>query len=302
MKKIFILGVGAQKAGTTWLHRQLIKNSKFNFGHRKEYHVFDSIEKLNEPSRKKGNYSILNSCISKILDSHSNWTLGRNMNKGQRRYQAIDLSFLDNIENYFEYFNYLYLKDETIEAVGDITPEYALLTRKTFRLIKKGLEKRGFDIKVIFLMRDPAERSWSAAKYRKRNMSPKQLKKFDEVKFLRRQSSTSGNSRKSKYEDTIRNLENVFNKENIYYEFYERLFLPESQARLQDFLGLQLFNFEGSEVINSTPKGNLLPNDINKELVKNFESTYTFLKRRYGKTIVNLWQGYKHIGSAKESN
>ena len=68
MKKIFILGVGAQKAGTTWLHRQLIKNSKFNFGHRKEYHVFDSIETLNEPSREKGNYSILNSCISKIME------------------------------------------------------------------------------------------------------------------------------------------------------------------------------------------------------------------------------------------
>ena len=45
MKKIFILGVGAQKAGTTWLHRQLIKSANFNFGHRKEYHVFDAMEK-----------------------------------------------------------------------------------------------------------------------------------------------------------------------------------------------------------------------------------------------------------------
>ena len=302
MKKIFILGVGAQKAGTTWLHRQLIKSANFNFGHRKEYHVFDSIEKLNDPSREKGNYSILNNCISSIIDSHSNWTLGRNINKGQRRYQAIDLSFLDNIENYFEYFNYLYLKDETVQAVGDITPQYALLKQETFQLIKEGLEKRGFDIKVIFLMRDPAERAWSAAKYRKRNMTTKQLERFDEVKFLRRQISTSGNSNKSRYEDTIRNLENVFDKQNIYYEFYERLFLPESQARLQDFLKLQLFNFDGSKVINSTSKDNLLPSDINEELVTEFQSTYDFLRHRYGKTIVNLWQGYKHDGSVKGTN
>lgn len=294
MKKIFILGVGAQKAGTSWLHHQLIKNSNFNFGHRKEYHVFDSIQKLNDPSRDKGNYRILNNCISDIIDSHGNWTLGRNMSKGQKRYRAIDLSFLDNVENYFEYFNYLYLKHEAVQAVGDITPEYALLTQETFGLIKRGLEKRGFDIRVIFLMRDPAERSWSAAKYRKRKMTTKQLERFDETKFLRRQSSTSGNSKKSRYEDTIRNLENIFDKQNIYYDFYERLFLPESKARLQNFLGLPLCNFDASEVVNSTSKNILLPGDMNQELVRKFQSTYDFVRNRYGEMIVNLWQGYTH--------
>ena len=89
---------------------------------------------------------------------------------------------------------------------------------------------------------------------------------------------------------------------SFYYEFYERLFLPESQARLQDFLELQLFNFDGSEVINSTSKDNLLPSDINEELVTEFQSTYDFLRHRYGKTIVNLWQGYKHDGSVKGTN
>ena len=43
MEKIFVLGVGCQKGGTTWLYKQLIKSEAVNFGYTKEYHVFDTI-------------------------------------------------------------------------------------------------------------------------------------------------------------------------------------------------------------------------------------------------------------------
>jgi hypothetical protein len=39
----FVLGVGAQKAGTSWLHRQLTKSPFVNMGFTKEYHVWDAI-------------------------------------------------------------------------------------------------------------------------------------------------------------------------------------------------------------------------------------------------------------------
>lgn len=42
-KKIFLLGIGAQKAGTTWLHNQLVLNNNVDLGFAKEYHVLDSI-------------------------------------------------------------------------------------------------------------------------------------------------------------------------------------------------------------------------------------------------------------------
>lgn len=50
-KKIFILGIGAQKAGTTWLY-QYIKNSpKANLGQLKEYHFWNMI--FNKNHKKK---------------------------------------------------------------------------------------------------------------------------------------------------------------------------------------------------------------------------------------------------------
>ncbi len=41
--KIFILGVGCQKGGTTWLYHQFAKHSSIDMGDVKEYHVFDAL-------------------------------------------------------------------------------------------------------------------------------------------------------------------------------------------------------------------------------------------------------------------
>ena len=43
MKPVFVLGLGAQKAGTSWLHRTLSKNDNVNLGFEKEYHVWDYV-------------------------------------------------------------------------------------------------------------------------------------------------------------------------------------------------------------------------------------------------------------------
>ena len=289
MQKTFILGVGAQKAGTTWLHRQFQANSTFNLGHRKEYHVFDSIEKLNNPTKKKGKVLQLNKCIQNIIESHEQGTLGRNLGT---RYQAKDLSFIDNIENYFDYFDYLFLKSHETQVVGDITPEYALLQPETFQLIKNGLENRGFNVKVIFLMRDPIERAWSAARYRKRNMPKDKQEKINEFSFLK-QRSKSGFITKSKYDETIKNLESIFNKDNLHYDFYERLFDEGSHQRIQQFLNSDLRKFDTSQVINASPKSEQnLPEEVHQKLMKHFKPTYDFMKQRYGNMITDIWKGY----------
>ena len=42
-KKVFLLGVGCQKGGTTWLHGQLAKHPEVDLGFTKEYHIFDAL-------------------------------------------------------------------------------------------------------------------------------------------------------------------------------------------------------------------------------------------------------------------
>ena len=227
MTKTFILGVGAQKGGTTWLHRQLNSNTNIDLGFRKEYHVFDAIEDYEKhKTSKRPRNGFRERRISKILNSHKRGTLGRNlgMQRKQSRYTALELAFIDNVDHYFNYFDYLYLRNENIDAVGDITPNYALLKTKTFALIRKGLESRGFDVKVFFLMRDPVEREWSLARMKQRNMDDRKKEKFDQFKYMEKITQDGFTSYKSQYDKTIKQLEGAFEKNNIYYGFYESLF------------------------------------------------------------------------------
>jgi len=298
MTKTFILGVGAQKGGTTWLHRQLNSNTNIDLGFRKEYHVFDAIEDYEKhKTSKRPRNGFRERRISKILNSHKRGTLGRNlgMQRKQSRYTALELAFIDNVDHYFNYFDYLYLRNENIDAVGDITPNYALLKTKTFALIRKGLESRGFDVKVFFLMRDPVERAWSLARMKQRNMDDSKKEKFDQFKYMEKITQDGFTSYKSQYDKTIKQLEGAFENNNIYYGFYESLFNEQSFQSIQQFLDIPLETFDSSQVFNASPKSNSMPDELNKKLVEHFRTTYEAILERHGDEVRHLWQGYQLI-------
>jgi hypothetical protein len=50
----FLLGVGAQKSGTAWMHRYLESSPQCDPGFRKEYHVWDGLDlALGAPVRER---------------------------------------------------------------------------------------------------------------------------------------------------------------------------------------------------------------------------------------------------------
>lgn len=298
MTKTFILGVGAQKGGTTWLHRQLNDNKNIDLGFRKEYHIFDAIEDFERDKKsKKPKNGFREKRINKILNSHKQGTLGRNLAKGrkQSRYTSLELAFIDNVDNYFDYFDYLYLKNPEVDAVGDITPNYALLRTKTYQLIRHGLEKRGFDVKVFFLMRDPVERAWSLARMKQRKMSNEKRDQFDEFKYIEKTTDNGFTSYKSQYDKTIKQLEEAFDPVQIHYGFFETLFEADNYHRIKNFLDIPLKPFDSSQVFNASPKNSSLPAELNQKLVQHFKSTYEFIANRHGDNVVKLWQGYQYL-------
>jgi len=300
MKKLFILGVGAQKAGTTWLHRQFNANQNIDLGFRKEYHVLDAINDVAQPEQKKSLYNrFRNKRIKQILNLNSAGKLGKNLG-GQRKNLdniALELAFIDNLNHYFDYFDYLYLKSPNVEAVGDITPNYAIVKPSILRITKKGLEKRGFTVKVIFLMRDPVERVWSLARMKKRNMNESKRKEFDEIKYISKTTTNNLADIKSSYQHTIKNLERIFDRRNIYYGFYEQLFSEQSHDEIQRFLGMPINKFETEEVFNASPKTISIPPEVNKKLVERFKPTYLYMQQRFGDSMKDIWDGYKLLGN-----
>lgn len=288
MQKDFILGVGCQKGATTWLRKQLNKHETCNFGFRKEYHVFDVLYKVDNVRGKSTNK---NNLI---------YNFRGNLNKAFKyiflgEYRR-DL-FLFDVKNYFDYFNSLFLNNKRLTTTGDITPSYSGLPLEAFKEIKVNLEKRGLKVKVIFIMRDPIERIWSQARMLIKKYKSNNLGNFSDfgqiihnldannldnelVKVLYKDIRVI---KRTRYENTINNLEKIFNQDDIFYSLYENLFDKETLDRLKNFLCLPNLIFDSNKVIYSNPKANKieLSDDLKKEIFDFYKDTYLFCESRF---------------------
>lgn len=294
-EKIFVLGVGCQKGGTSWLHSQLKKHDNFDTGFTKEYHIFDT---LNDIGNFKAVFLRKQEALKKVLLSSD---------KFQKKHSnaLLHLSFYLDTNNYFNYFDNLWrFGGKNISHVGDITPAYAALKPDAFRVIKTGLESRGFVVKVIFLMRDPIDRCWSKVRMNQRNQETPGTRKYQAMKnspdrFKRQEAlleggfSKTGCEMRTRYDLTIKNLESVFSVEDIFYGFYENLFDNRTAKSISSFLNID-FDPDFDHKINvSINKEQALSSDLERKVFEHYRETYKFCDGKFD--VRNLWGGFKYL-------
>ena len=115
-EKTFILGVGAPKAGTSWLYEYIRRSPKANLGQLKEYQLWNMVFNKN----------------SKRHDL---------MNKPQLQFNSDDFlrwTMLTRKYSYEIYFNSII--NSGYKITGDISPQYALLSTTGYNYIKQQLE------------------------------------------------------------------------------------------------------------------------------------------------------------------
>ena len=292
--KIFLLGVGCQKGGTSWLHDYLSAHPQCNLGFRKEYHVFDAIF-LNKATdiqiHREQRLKRLRNLLSKQQQE----------NRKKPKIDAAEIiselerlmAFRENPELYARYFDELHAGSPGVGVVGDITPAYCGLSPEHFRYIRSLLEPRGFTVKALFLMRDPLERVYSSLRmklYKRWKDGADQ----DEETVLNRLFWDTYNSPRTqlrtRYEVTVENLERAFDPDDVFFGFYESLFTVETVAGITGFLGIDYRQPEFAKKVNSTPRRTALSQDAVDETRRFYAQTYEFCRNRFGAdTIARLW-------------
>lgn len=152
------LCIGAQKAGTTWLYRNLQRHRQVWLPPRKEVHYFDW--RASEP---KGAIALYRTRLfsdeassriwrHQVLRTPKRWSRWRSFDASlwETRY----LFLPPNDERYLSL-----LSPPAGKISGDITPGYGPLPREKVSQVSRLLP----DVKIVFLMRNPLERSYSAA-------------------------------------------------------------------------------------------------------------------------------------------
>ncbi|GAA5147001.1 hypothetical protein GCM10023340_18750 [Nocardioides marinquilinus] len=275
MTKTFVLGLGAQKAGTTWVREYLRVSDRFAGGLRKEYHVFDTLDveqvrwraaRIREEARAE-------------LDQ-----AGAGEATGGVALQVAAMVARPSL--YFTFFCGL-LAQDGVDVTGDFTPDHALLPTRRLRDIKRRFAVRGVRTVGVFVMRDPVERTVSAIRMRQR-YNPGELPDDLAEAVLGWHADPAFSSR-SDYAPTLAAIEGAFDPDEALVAFYEELFTPQTVERLCALTGLDPHPPDFEERSNASGGEASLPDDVRRVVARHHAHVYEAVAGATGRDVARLW-------------
>ena len=285
-EKTFLLGVGAQKCGTSWLHDLIEKSPEADMGLCKEYHIHDCLTLTDGVDLK-----------ARILRQRDDL---REQGPTSSFHKKLFLraEFLADPSTYYAYFKER-LTAPSKTLTGDFTPSYSGLNTKTLTEINKQMLAHGLRTRVVFLMRDPVERAWSAIRMvrrRKLENYPNYVFKIDEFEHLRKTYKNPIFELRGDYIKTLARLDQVFDSDHLFIEFYEQLFSQKVVDRFCTFSGISRIDADLGKRVNSSPKSLPIPEDIGLMIARHYSEIYFSLAKRYGEDMIKeLWWSSRFV-------
>ena len=284
-----VFGIGAQKAGTTWLHDYLSRSDEVHFSRNKELHYFDvragrggmalrvrvnAIHVLTD-KLDTNNIRLNKLIVDQIRDATDLLSIYTGQFQGEDRHDP--------------YLAYLVQGWNGQPVIGDITPSYCTLDREHFA----DMANIG-QAKFIFILRDPVSRMWSQIRMavdvvHGTDITPEERARFcaERARMLLDIGRLSKIER-ADYVRTMTELEAVVPADRILYVFYEDLFGGTATKEICDFLGIAHLPPEAEKRVNqgiSVP----LPDDIRSIFRQTFAPQYEAMRARFGDRLPPDW-------------
>jgi Sulfotransferase family len=268
------IGIGAQKAGTTWLHRNLQAHPEI-YMPRKEVHYFDRKikDRTNPVSRFFG---------KRDIDVQWRRQVKRTATQFLRRPSFKDLAWDFNyyMRPYNDRWYGSVFEPKNGKVAGEITPAYSALDRERVAHVHSLVP----DAKIIFMMRNPIERAWSQTVMSFDKVEKGSFSSVSEEELFKKIGRNS-TYKLSNYLRTFEHWEAFYPPERFFVGFLEdSSFLPrELLQKLYSFLGVDP-DFEPpltEKKIHSRSAGTM-PTKVAVHLAKNFREEISRLEERFG--------------------
>lgn len=280
-RKTFMLGVGGQKCGTTWVNRHLERNPTC-FTTRFEMHVWDALT--------------IPVCAHNMLPAPG---IRLRLDAAVARFKGklepgpvLRHRFQQDTGAYFDFFDAALSHPGTTLA-ADITPSYAGLSVETLGRLRSEMEGRGHRVAALFIMRDPVERCWSAIRM-KRDKNPEEFRSEDVETSLRRLFKSDDYRMRTEYHRTVERLTEAFPPEDLMFAFTETLFTREGVDRLSAFLGIEPDYSHTQTRENARPKTGQISEDLQREIAESYAEVYRAIDARFG-GVREIWPSARFV-------
>lgn len=267
--RTFILSLGVQKSGTTWLHNQVSQLPAYKCPGAKELHVFDGLH-VPDCARFRVN-------AEKRLAALR--AKGVPQKEGDFRFDHVRM--FDDPEFYFDYIAALMSEDGSFS--GDFTPSYSGLSADVMAMIKAGFGRRGIAVRAVLILREPVRRAESVMKMRLRRAGVIDTVTTDEVMQKMKEYALSEHDRvHASYRQTVAAARQVFDPDELYIGFYETMFRPKGVAALSQFLGLPAATFDTSVRVNETARRFRYPPEFIAKMKRTYADHYESVETDLG--------------------
>ena len=272
------IGIGAQKAGTTWLGHNLQLHPGVWMPEINELHYFN--DRINDP---KNPFTRLYDKIKggRTVDRRWRRQVKSRIQRYRRNFSEED--FLWNLKYYAgapddEWYASLFEAGQG-KVKGEITPAYSMLDRESIAHVHSLVP----DAKLIFMMRNPIERAWSQVVMwfdkSGNDMASAQRRR------LKRNFESEGSRSRTDYLRTLENWSEFYPENRIFVGFLEDIhFYPEELLKsVYDFLSVDpTFEPEGvGEKVHSRSAGNM-PTESAVYLARLYEEELSRLDESFG--------------------
>lgn len=291
MQKTFLLGLGAQKAGTTWVYQYLRGHPDCALGGIKEMASLNVHFGANPDAKRRFNRI---KWLQEALERAD-----QDLKAGELSEERA-LKLLDGLEQvaadfsfdcYLRYFTTQFQQKPEAMLTADITPEYCMMTQSSLEQTKSQLENAGYRVKALFLMRDPVERCYSALRmgYRRALKNGSPIYSLPHEDFVKKAIAPWQRER-TQYENIVPRIERSFPPEDRFFGFFETFFTDENVAKLCDFLGISQVEANLAKRINTSPRAEEPSREDWEETRAAYKETYDYCADRFGSELVSsIW-------------
>jgi len=279
----FVICIGAQKGGTTWLSEQLRHHPDFSLPPRKEIRYFDAIYTHDFETVRSQRLREVRSRLNRIIVDKVELTRVRARDMRWHANYAIVTREQYNDQWYWS----LFASVDHQKVSGDFSPDYSLLPEAGIRHMKACAPHA----KLFFMLRNPVDRIWSGAVYALRHEiaagrspSPERVRAAISAKIQWDFSN---------YRRIIEAYEDVFGPQCINFLFYDTL-LNEPLQFLERFCEMTEVSFDAKwfpKIENRVNEGPRLQRDpeIVQEIAAASRDQVDWLAQRFG-GIAEAWR------------
>lgn len=233
---VLTIGLGATRAGTSWLNRYLTDHPECHLREVKEVHYFDTLDRGSFDQRLvqlKRSRARLAERRARLRDTARIARIDRAL----RAHDSLIALFGSRTADDAAYLAYLHEGAGSARLVGEITPAYALLPESRLRQIHALAPMTRF----FYVLRDPLQRLWSNIRQTVPqrpggDRAPERVAREMLDRWL--EGNEPELAARCDYRGAVQRISAAIPDSDRMFLFYETLFSESTLRRLTDFLGI----------------------------------------------------------------